>query len=834
MEFTKTLCMQDLASEIVKSVDEPGTAELMVTLCQRSENFVGEMHEVMGQSASLLEPSSIVQLVKHVEIKRALMKLSSNTMKILLEKARHVLASNNPVFVLAHTALKAIADVDCVILESDMEARIKLSVGIKNFLTNRSSFAPIENLDRGDILEIFPVKFQCVFQDCSQLQLSHYLMRLIAGNCASHAFERLCFEDKDVMKRQVSSTPSFSDPESRERFLIAAEGLKQIDINRWNKGELIKAMRVDPSFTSELAEDIEKSFTEEDLSQLLSGIGALLSNTIAGRAVDRLSDEMATCDLRGMLGPDDKDALCARVLEMKDFDITQMKQPEILQLLSSESLCAKLNVFNESEIKNLVRTLSWLMYSPFSTHISAEARDILTRCLSTSSPIEVEIFKACTTDRVIDKLMNVLGHITKRDIMKLQECTSVEEIMKALGNGFLTWAFTNILRDTSNQAKYCGALLKVLEQLHSLVGDVALEDVIRRVALCTSDRVSLKKIGEVLYGTSGRVILRHSLVNVAEKLMMVSVTRLKQMSLSDLQLIIPNHTDLLSDMRKQFGGREGIIKENEIKNFLLGLASHFSVSLPYCFFSHLCNSIRTFDLRGLFLDVSARYRFILLVAVMFPELKKKVKRVVDNHEDPLDRNRFDCPKGELLEILNRTPDMMKGGGDKKDYFEVVRVQLRLMSTRQLRKLFIVALEILENTDSGKVYMRYLDSTKWATGEMRVLECVHLLRTLGEVRGHEFKEIFLNFDAAKFCEQNSTERFNSLSTLIDDEDLLTFLLDFKQTEIEVVFAHLLIPCSMGAMANVQSWNRESVESKVGDAELGPETAILGTGEPEYDD
>ena len=242
------------------------------------EDFLNEMNIILvftpGMNPS--QPEMVLAQVREEEIRDCLTKLRPDQLLLLLQKTQELFSATRDIMcnaekmhvprgskeeqvaimlLLLKNCSVQIAELDVDRVMEDVDERLALWRDLAEL--PRSTTDALETMNREELLDIlparyvegcfshaallhhvaFPHRFRSIMHHRSVFQIAASIHVLQAGTPASRVFEALLFRTDDIPELQ--SAGIFSNPATRERFVMAAEPITQDIINRKNKGDLV-------------------------------------------------------------------------------------------------------------------------------------------------------------------------------------------------------------------------------------------------------------------------------------------------------------------------------------------------------------------------------------------------------------------------------------------------------------------------------------------------------------------------------------------------------------------------------------------------------------------
>ena len=131
---------------------------------------------------------------------------------------------------------KQLSELDIEAVMEDVEERIELWKELRDL--PKSTLTSLETMNKKELLQILPQRFRELMRSKSVFQIATSIHQLLSGTPASRVFESLVSRLKSRIPELVTE-PFFTDPVSRERFVMACEAVDQKMINKRDKGELV-------------------------------------------------------------------------------------------------------------------------------------------------------------------------------------------------------------------------------------------------------------------------------------------------------------------------------------------------------------------------------------------------------------------------------------------------------------------------------------------------------------------------------------------------------------------------------------------------------------------
>eukprot|EP00755_Sulcionema_specki_P026517 Sspe_Gene.85815::Locus_56578_Transcript_1_1_Confidence_1.000_Length_6232::g.85815::m.85815 len=756
-----------------------------------------------------------------------------------------------------------IAELDIESLMEDDEERVLLWNELKDLPLRATG--SIETMNKEELLKRLPSNFRDLMRDKSALQIATSIRKLIAGTPASRAFQALVSHFKDAIPELLEGL--FSDPVARERFVVAAERLNQRDINKLSRQQLVKKLRVHPSFDSTLADQLSE-LNEESFSRILSGIQALFSNSFPGRLIDRLADELTSFDIKMLLDLEDREKLVAKMREFRDIKpkLLEMTKEELLGVVGFPCLQRKLQALTADQLKELIFTAPYLLESSHQQRIwqrITQLPQFSATGLHMTDPSVVRINLLDFTEEVVDHLFSYAQHMEAIPLDDRDYTTQLPELERFKRDTDST-ALLNHIGDPILTSKLLDALprdiIEVLKALYQTFGDPLISSVFETVGVGIEGSgkaaeyikyadLFLTSFSPQLAADATEGVLEYSedtrITRRRRETMLTALANISDVEIKDIQAWdgavlrakmegsdrSPGITDLFGDMH---GDPKRYVDDEELRDISWRLLSELTVSLPYRVFVCVCSRIHSFDVRDIFSQVFSRHLVTLLVddlvyhgLITFTERVVMADRGGNNDDDPGMRSTTYTTTATLREVIDKISMNLSGYE-----FETLIPLLRDLSSDQFQKLIGMIYHVLHSTPGGRFLSTYqriqrekmaqlyaekkIDDPVKALVKRRKLNLALALmkgkmRTLiGKLK---VKKLFCNWSAQRFLDLEELDKGRLLSQFIEDDQICELIIGLSVDELEQFLAHLKPMEESVHYASLEAARIEKVEQEL---------------------
>eukprot|EP01064_Diplonema_japonicum_P002031 TRINITY_DN11320_c0_g1_i1.p1 TRINITY_DN11320_c0_g1~~TRINITY_DN11320_c0_g1_i1.p1 ORF type:complete len:1916 (+),score=499.07 TRINITY_DN11320_c0_g1_i1:77-5824(+) len=783
------------------------------------EDFVNEMYIILVKTEGIKpdRPEMVLAQVRDEDIRDRLTKLEVGQLKQLFHNLSDVLnatklisessadenvgSDRNRKLTIMQKLLDncsmQLSELDIESVMDDVEERIQLWRELKDL--PKTTATTLETMNKQELLKMLPKRFRQLMTNKSVFQIATSITQLLAGTPASRIFEALVSRSSDQIPEL--NYAFFSDPVSREKFVIASEKLDQRSVNKKGKGELIRMLRVHPCFQSDLAEHLS-DMSEKALHRILSGLQALFSNSYSGRVIDRLSDELASFDVKGLLDVEDREKLTLKLREFRDVQpkLARMTKEQLLAAIGYPRLQQKLRRLTQDQLIDMVFTLEWIMRNESQKRIWN--RLVMLPRYRVGAK-RASIMLSSLTEETIDRIFSYAAHmnvsvgaddsIKLPDLDRFKKDDHSRDLLNYIGDSLLT----SYLMDASAKD-----IIDVLKMVHRTFGDPLVSEVFEVVG------TGMKQWNEAQYMKYGYFFLtafrstegrdagveeemwysenafhrvsqkkREQLLRGLTNLCIEDVYEVKRWDTETLKKqLLNNDNGMVAALLTEVGqeGEENDIEDGELLDISWRLLSELCVSLPYRVFVEVCNSTEQFDVRDLLQLQSSRYYFPVVIIMLEQQgsLTLKEGKVLQTRK-------------EVFALLSGIPG-----------FTDLASELREFTEPQLQQVLGITHRYITDTPGG----RYLASYVAALSRKNVSLPETFLLNLGvllfknRMRTHhgmaKVKQLFCSWNANEFYAMNKDDKYSNLCQFLEDTDLVDLFLNVSAPELERVFAHLI--------------------------------------------
>eukprot|EP01060_Flectonema_neradi_P013296 TRINITY_DN20053_c0_g1_i1.p1 TRINITY_DN20053_c0_g1~~TRINITY_DN20053_c0_g1_i1.p1 ORF type:complete len:1965 (+),score=335.49 TRINITY_DN20053_c0_g1_i1:55-5949(+) len=693
---------------------------------------------------------------------------------------------------------KQLSELDIEAVMEDVEERIALWKELRDL--PKSTLSSLETMNKRELLQILPQRFREIMKSKSVFQIATSIHQLLSGTPASRVFESLVSR---LRKRipELETQPFFTDPVSRERFVMACEAVDQKMINKRDKGELIRMLRVHPSFKSELADSLG-FISQESFAVILSGILALFSNSYSGRIVDRLNDELSTFDVKYLLDVEDRDKLTSKIREFREVQgqLANMSKENLLTAIGYPQLQLKLKRLTKDQLEELIFTLAWIMRN-------RSQKRIWGRIINLSRYKKDSVFGSLS-DEVVDHIFNYAVHLNLvfdknnpselvvPELDRFKNHDSPRELLHFIGDSLLS---SELLH--ASPTPEASTIIDVLRKVAQTFGDSLVSDVYEIVGIglqesgarafhdiyATTFLTGFADNDPGLGDTQSNASLfkvtqqcREVLLNSIANFSLVEVTEIQQWDADTLrEKLLPTDDENQTQKMKalievlETHAKDVVDVYSLLREVCWRLTSELTTTLPYRIFLRLCSLIDTFDVRGIITQMTNRYLLAFFVTYLTSE------GVLTFNDETVEQTRK-----SLFAIMGRYPQFSSLAGVLRDF-----------TMEQLSRLLWTTHNILVTQPGGKFLRNYLiklmasgddawTKEKYMTNlGIRTLK-VKMRTQHGRVR---VKALFREWDAEAFVKIQDKE--SSLCQFLEDGELAETYIHMSAENLKLVFSHL---------------------------------------------
>ena len=320
-----------------------------------------------GVRGLLDEPMRLVKLVRSASLRQYLMCLKADRIYEIIESARRWIDHRSDSLLgrtvsMFRTTTFRIAEHDCESFLESKQTRLDVWKKIETILSVVTTNTWTQ-MARMNLLGLFPHNVQQRILNVTRLQLGRYLEIIARGTPASRVFSA-SHERYDAILRDASEAgqlvphifhPVHGDRELRERVVLLSMELSQIDINKFNKGQLRRKVNCTGVTNEALNHILFDLLPDERLRFFLSVLQAKLNNTFTLKIIDRLGDDDLMNLNASALTHVAENLVSGTAVFKGGPPVSQMSKPEIICSFGKKSLHNVLEPLSECQLRTLVQ-----------------------------------------------------------------------------------------------------------------------------------------------------------------------------------------------------------------------------------------------------------------------------------------------------------------------------------------------------------------------------------------------------------------------------------------------------------------------------------------------